>query len=227
MRESPSIIAEINITKEVKILDLVTPYESHRKHDDILSTLTYSALISERQSNTGWYRPMYIFSRFSSSNPVLTQPNWPLKSSDTSPWFVKKIRPAHWSLSLYWLAMGWIKKNWRGYVQRSLTLLFPADLPWIESMAFRSIAVARSCITRTGCINKATHSWQHNNWPAHSLPLLKQTAGRPCCMTLLINGRRASTVSVSFPAVPLRILERIASADPLWQGGAPQHGTWR
>lgn len=64
MRESPSIIAEINITKEVKILDLVTPYESHRKHDDLLSTLTYSALISARQSNTGWYRPMYIFSRF-------------------------------------------------------------------------------------------------------------------------------------------------------------------
>jgi len=42
----------------------VAPYESHRKHDDLLSTLTYSALISARKSNTGWYRPMYIFPRF-------------------------------------------------------------------------------------------------------------------------------------------------------------------
>jgi len=64
MRESDSIIAEINMQKELKVLDLINPFESHEKHSDLLNTLIYSALMSAKQSNTGWFRPMYIFTRF-------------------------------------------------------------------------------------------------------------------------------------------------------------------
>ena len=64
MRESDCIIAEIAMQKELKILDLINPFDSHQKHCDLLNTLTYSALMSARQSDTGWYKPKYIFTRF-------------------------------------------------------------------------------------------------------------------------------------------------------------------
>ncbi|MGK0270058.1 MAG: hypothetical protein ACI88H_000691 [Cocleimonas sp.] len=64
LRESLCMIAEINIIEEFKILDLTNPYESHDKHEDLLNTLTYSALTSAKQSDTGWYKPKYIFTRF-------------------------------------------------------------------------------------------------------------------------------------------------------------------
>jgi len=57
-------IAEINISKEIKILDLTEPYEAHQEHEDILNALIFSALMSKQISTTGYNKPAYIFSRF-------------------------------------------------------------------------------------------------------------------------------------------------------------------
>jgi hypothetical protein len=64
LRENPCVIAEIKITKDIKILDLIDTYEHHQKHSDLLNTLVYSALMSARQDDTGWYKPKYVFTRF-------------------------------------------------------------------------------------------------------------------------------------------------------------------
>ncbi|WP_447766767.1 RES family NAD+ phosphorylase [Aeromonas veronii] len=64
MREVACHIAEIKINKSIKILDLVNPYDAHEKYYELLNTLVYSALMSAKQDNTGWYRPKYVFSRF-------------------------------------------------------------------------------------------------------------------------------------------------------------------
>ncbi len=64
MRCEPCIIAEIQINKKAKILDLSTPDESHEKYSDLLSQLAYSMLLSAKQPNDGWYKPKYVFSRF-------------------------------------------------------------------------------------------------------------------------------------------------------------------
>ncbi len=64
LRESPCIIAEIKITKEIKILDLTNTYEKHPKQSDLLNTLVYSVLMSARQDDSGWYKPKYVFTRF-------------------------------------------------------------------------------------------------------------------------------------------------------------------
>lgn len=64
MRETACHIAEIKINKGIKILDLASPYDAHEKHHDLLNTIVYSALMSSKQDNTGWYKPKYVFSRF-------------------------------------------------------------------------------------------------------------------------------------------------------------------
>ena len=64
LRETQCIIAEIEIQSTLKILDLTDTYEHHPKHSDLLNTLVYSALMSARQDDSGWYKPKYIFTRF-------------------------------------------------------------------------------------------------------------------------------------------------------------------
>jgi len=64
LRKKPCIIAKIKIADKVKVLDLTNTYESHQKHSDLLGALVYSALMSARQDDFGWYKPKYIFSRF-------------------------------------------------------------------------------------------------------------------------------------------------------------------
>jgi hypothetical protein len=64
MRRQPSVIAEIELTKKLKILNLANIDESHPEHSDLLSTLIYSSLMSSPQNDSGWYKPKYIFSRF-------------------------------------------------------------------------------------------------------------------------------------------------------------------
>lgn len=64
MREADCIIAEIDIEGDLKVLDLLNPFKAHEKHSDLLNTLTYSALMSAKQSDTGWFKPKYIFTRF-------------------------------------------------------------------------------------------------------------------------------------------------------------------
>jgi hypothetical protein len=64
LRETSCVIAEIEIYSEIKILDLTDTYKNHPKHSDLLNTLVYSALMSARQDDSGWYKPKYIFTRF-------------------------------------------------------------------------------------------------------------------------------------------------------------------
>lgn len=64
MREVACHIAEIRINKVIKVLDLVDSHDAHEEHHDLLNTLVYSALMSAKQDDTGWYRPKYVFSRF-------------------------------------------------------------------------------------------------------------------------------------------------------------------
>ena len=64
MRRTACVVAELNFDTSLKILDLVTPWESHAEFADELSALTYSALMSAKQSDTGWHKPAYVFSRF-------------------------------------------------------------------------------------------------------------------------------------------------------------------
>ena len=62
--ERPCIISEIQINKPLKILDLMDPFNAHRDYSDALASLVYSALMSAKVSNEGWYKPQYVFSRF-------------------------------------------------------------------------------------------------------------------------------------------------------------------
>jgi len=64
LRETQCVIAEIEIQCKLKILDLTDIYEHHHKYSDLLNTLVYSALMSARQDDSGWYKPKYIFTRF-------------------------------------------------------------------------------------------------------------------------------------------------------------------
>jgi len=57
-------VAECNITKPIKVLDLTEPYDAHQKYEDILNALIFSALMSKRISTTGYNKPAYVFSRF-------------------------------------------------------------------------------------------------------------------------------------------------------------------
>lgn len=58
------IIAEIQINKPLKILDLIDPFNAHRQFGDILASLVYSALMSAKAPDKGWHKPQYVFSRF-------------------------------------------------------------------------------------------------------------------------------------------------------------------
>ena len=64
VREKECVIAEINIGRQLKILDLVDPYKAHTEDENFLNTLMYSALLSAPQEGGGQNKPEYIFSRF-------------------------------------------------------------------------------------------------------------------------------------------------------------------
>ena len=64
LRKVPCLIAKIQITDPIKVLDLSDTYDSHENHTDLLNTLVYSSLLSARQDSHGWWKPKYIFSRF-------------------------------------------------------------------------------------------------------------------------------------------------------------------
>ena len=57
-------IAECEITKPIKILDLTAPTDSHIEYQEDLNALVFSALMSKRISTSGWHKPAYVFSRF-------------------------------------------------------------------------------------------------------------------------------------------------------------------
>ncbi|MEM7241514.1 MAG: RES family NAD+ phosphorylase [Pseudomonadota bacterium] len=57
-------VAEIAFDSDLRILDLTSPYESHQDHSDLLNALTFSALLSTPQEETGYKKPAYVFSRF-------------------------------------------------------------------------------------------------------------------------------------------------------------------
>lgn len=64
MRRHCCTIAELKLEVPLKVLDLNTPGISHPEFEDQLSSLSYSALISVQQSESGWSKPEYVFSRF-------------------------------------------------------------------------------------------------------------------------------------------------------------------
>jgi len=57
-------IAKYSINKEIKILDLVNPEQSHSECEDLLKSLIFSSLMSKEISTNGHNKPAYIFSRF-------------------------------------------------------------------------------------------------------------------------------------------------------------------
>lgn len=57
-------VAEISFDSELKVLDLSTPYDSHKAQSDLLNALAFSALLSTPQENTGYKKQAYVFSRF-------------------------------------------------------------------------------------------------------------------------------------------------------------------
>lgn len=57
-------IASFNFCAQLKILDLMTPHESDHKFADLLSFVSFSALVSAQSNDNGFHRPEYIFSRF-------------------------------------------------------------------------------------------------------------------------------------------------------------------
>lgn len=64
MRERGCVIAEIKLAAPIKVLDLFSPSDQHPKHSDLLNTLVFSALMSAKQSDNGWFKPKFVFSRF-------------------------------------------------------------------------------------------------------------------------------------------------------------------
>ena len=64
LRETESAIAEISFDDELKILDLASPYESHKTSSDMLNALVFSALLSTPQDEQGYQKSAYVFSRF-------------------------------------------------------------------------------------------------------------------------------------------------------------------
>lgn len=54
-------VAEINITKPIKILDLI---EIEEDWDNILNVISWSSLMSSPDEGEGWYKPQYTFTRF-------------------------------------------------------------------------------------------------------------------------------------------------------------------
>ena len=67
LRHAPSLIVEFELETELRVLDLVDPYNGNRSSlddADLLNCLVYSALVSARQESNGWQRPHYVVSRF-------------------------------------------------------------------------------------------------------------------------------------------------------------------
>jgi hypothetical protein len=64
MREKICTIAEIKINRKIKILDFINVDNYQYPYDNIIKSLVYSALLSSKQEDKGWYKPKYIFSRF-------------------------------------------------------------------------------------------------------------------------------------------------------------------
>lgn len=64
LREAVCAIAEFSIHREIMILDLVDPYESHGSDTELLNALVFSALLSTPSETKGYQKPAYVFSRF-------------------------------------------------------------------------------------------------------------------------------------------------------------------
>ena len=64
LRQKICAVAKISFEGEMKILDLVTPYEGHNVDSDLLNALIFSALLSAQQDDHGYQKSAYIFSRF-------------------------------------------------------------------------------------------------------------------------------------------------------------------
>ncbi|QZA76380.1 RES family NAD+ phosphorylase [Deefgea tanakiae] len=65
LRNVDCMIAKLTITQPLKILDLTREYgRDEEEHESLFSTLAYSAFMSARQDETGWHKPMYVFTRF-------------------------------------------------------------------------------------------------------------------------------------------------------------------
>lgn len=64
IRLTEGVVAQVNISSSLKILDFVEPFSSHEKHSDLCDLLVYSALLSAKNDSDGWYKPEYVFSRF-------------------------------------------------------------------------------------------------------------------------------------------------------------------
>lgn len=57
-------IAEFKLKKEIKILDLSFPDESHSDFESELSALVFSSLMSRELDTEDYHKPCYVFSRF-------------------------------------------------------------------------------------------------------------------------------------------------------------------
>jgi hypothetical protein len=64
VREVLCYIAEFKLKKEIKILDLSVPDESHSDFESELSALVFSSLMSRELDTEGYHKPCYVFSRF-------------------------------------------------------------------------------------------------------------------------------------------------------------------
>lgn len=64
MRREPCVAIELAFETTLRVLDLVSPRQAHPKHEDELMAITYSALVSAPQPDTGWHKPAYVISRF-------------------------------------------------------------------------------------------------------------------------------------------------------------------
>jgi len=64
MRESECVVAEIKFEEPICVLDLFSPSNQHPIHSNLLNTLIYSTLMSATQSDNGWFKPKYVFTRF-------------------------------------------------------------------------------------------------------------------------------------------------------------------
>lgn len=63
MNNKECLAIEFVLSSPIKILNLSESFE-HELESDLLDNLVYSALISAKQSDDGWDKPHYIFSRF-------------------------------------------------------------------------------------------------------------------------------------------------------------------
>ncbi len=65
LRNVDCMIAKLRITKPLKILDLTYNfYQEDEKYESLFKTIAYSAFVSAKQDDTGWHKPMYVFTRF-------------------------------------------------------------------------------------------------------------------------------------------------------------------